>query len=132
MVDIKNFDFVEYHENCLKEMPIDMLEKAVRFLVKWVNDEDKKLIREAYVKDPATWWAGYHFGWGMDTRNALRSEAKLDDGLLPKKNWDDYYIPCVEIALGLRETTLPIHLDEILEEAKRETEKKSYRRIVVG
>jgi hypothetical protein len=38
----------------------------------------------------------------MGVRNALRKYGLKDD-LLPEGNWDDYYVPVVEVAVGVRE-----------------------------
>lgn len=57
----------------------------------------KKIIEEygCYIPTP------FHFGAGMGIRNELRDVVKDDE--LPTGNWDDYYIPAIERAIGVRE-----------------------------
>lgn len=101
----------------LQCLPIELQERAVAVLRGWL-DEYKHLgaaalIRAAFDRDPETWWAHdlepnpkttsipnpFHFRQGMAARNALR-EAGLLDAQLPSGNWDDYYIPLLEVAAG--------------------------------
>ena len=92
--------FRQYQNEKLKEMPEEVRNQAVEFLKTLFDQETVKEITEAYKEDPEEWWVGHHFFWGMAVRNALRTKAGLSDDLLPDKNWDDYYVPCVELALG--------------------------------
>lgn len=67
--------------------------------------EEVRRIITAQTKDP--WW---HFTGGMAVRNRLREVIK-DDELPPlpefygtdQSTWDDFYVQCIEAALGLRE-----------------------------
>lgn len=87
----------------LLELSPEIIEKGVRHLKKILTLETVEQIKEDYAKDPDTWWAGEHFGWGMMIRNFLRDNVCLDT-VLPSQNWDDYYVVLVEIACGLRGT----------------------------
>jgi len=46
---------------------------------------------------------GEHLGFGMQVRNSLRTAKIIEESSLPTGNWDDIYIPLIEVALGLRE-----------------------------
>lgn len=114
----------------IAEMPYDFLQRAVAALKPtlqinkdWPVDEFKLLFEEHGLEK--WFWhvhdkeneeirkANYpiavvgailrkpHTGWGMGLRNYLRDHG-LRDGFLPRGNWDDYYIPTLEIALGFR------------------------------
>jgi|SRR5690348_2098301 len=90
------------HDEYIKELPKDILESSVQ-VIRAAFDIDTILrISEEYHADPEHWWAGYHHGWGTAIRNLLRDKV-CRDNKLPSGNWDDVYIPIVEIALGLRE-----------------------------
>lgn len=94
----------DYYEQKLYEIPPDVLEGSVEALKKHIPENLKKSLVESYKKcKPGEWWfAEYHFGLGMSIRNALR-QLGFSDRRLPDKNWDDYYVKVVEIAIGLRE-----------------------------
>ena len=96
-----NQDWYNYHTSKLEEMPPEFLDKAVKFLTTYLSDEVKDKIKAAYREDTTHWIAGYHLGWGMGIRNALRN-AGLPDDQLPDQNWDDYYGAVVEVVCGLR------------------------------
>jgi hypothetical protein len=96
-------EMYNYHTQKLNEIPEDFLIKVVNFLKQDMSDKLKKQIWEAYEKDGYDWYRGTHFGWGMAMRNRLRTAEFLDDQL-PEKNWDDYYIACIELAVGIRDT----------------------------
>lgn len=96
-------DKLKYYDVKLNEIPKDVLDKAVSFLRSYLTDKDTQDInKEISEKGLMEWAMPYHFGWGMAIRNLLRTEADLKDDLLPDGNWDDYYIQCVEIAVGKR------------------------------
>jgi hypothetical protein len=82
-------------------MPRDFLIKCVRFLENEFPEEVKEEIRELHQKEGINWIGIGHMFWGMGIRNALREAGFVDDNL-PDKNWDDYYIPVVECAVGIR------------------------------
>lgn len=91
-----------YHDIKLNELSEEIVSKSVESLSTYILPEDKLKIVEEYTKDQETWWALYHHGWGTAIRNHLRDTVCLDDRL-PDKNWDDYYIPLVEIVCGIRQ-----------------------------
>lgn len=99
-VDVE-INIQEHHEHKLKELPEWIRDKGVEYLKGLIPDDDKIQIKMEYEKDNKTWWAMYHHGWGTAIRNSLRDNVCLDDEL-PSGNWDDYYVPLVEIACGLR------------------------------
>lgn len=85
----------------ISECPKEIVEKSLLALKNNLDNVIVQQIRDEYKKDPETWWAMYHHGWGTSIRNGLRTEVCLDDKL-PSGNWDDYYIQVVEIFCGLR------------------------------
>lgn len=95
-------DISEHLNECLKELPVWIRKSSVLHLSTLMDDDDINLIKQAHKDDPKTWWAMYHHGWGTNVRNFLRNSV-CGDNELPSRNWDDYYIQLVEIALGLRE-----------------------------
>jgi hypothetical protein len=97
----------QYYDNKLAEIPKDFLDEVIEFLQKviFVEEEEKKEIREAFISEGEIKWAlEHHFGWGMEMRNILRANGFMDNKL-PDNNWDDYYIQVIELALGLRESS---------------------------
>jgi len=95
-------DWYEYHTKKLNEMPQDFLKESVEYLKNiFIKEGSAQSILDAYNQDNEKWWVGSHFYWGMSIRNSLREGGFLDDKL-PDKNWDDYYIPVVELAVGIR------------------------------
>ena len=95
-------DIVAFHEQALKDLPLWIITKGVGVLRDTITINSGKYIREAYREDPEHWWALSHFTWGMTIRNLLRDKVCLDQEL-PSRNWDDYYVQLVEIAVGVRE-----------------------------
>jgi hypothetical protein len=94
-----------YYDEKLSEIPKDFLEECVKLIQKEFEQEEIDEIKNAYEQDGEIEWAiPYHHGWGTNVRNLLRQEGCLDYKL-PDKNWDDYYIQVIELALGLRSST---------------------------
>jgi len=93
-------DWIDLHNARVSEMPPEVLQKAVDFLTSELGPA-KTSILELYNEDPIHWVAEHHMFWGMQVRNALRGIGLKDD-MLPSGNWDDYYVPCVEMAIGVR------------------------------
>ena len=83
-------------------MDKEFLKSCVEFLKKEISDKDQEYIANEYKEKGSSWIGEGHFGWGMHIRNQLRSAGFTDDKL-PEQNWDDYYIPVVEIAVGVRQ-----------------------------
>lgn len=94
-------DVTIHHDKMYKELPEWIANRGIEQLISLISVEDVQKIKDEYHKDPDTWWAAYHHGWGTNIRNFLRDKVCLDDRL-PSGNWDDYYIPLVEIAVGVR------------------------------
>lgn len=91
----------DLHTKALLELSDDIKDSAVQCLRTTLLDETIDEIRSAFGEDKETWWASSHFYWGMSIRNLLRDNVCLDDKL-PSGNWDDYYVPLVELACGVR------------------------------
>jgi hypothetical protein len=90
-----------YYKQKHREIPKDVLVKAIAVVKKLVAPKDKKRIIEAYILYGTQEWAGelgIHFGWGMAVRNQLR-KAGLTDDIFPTGNLDDYYISIIEDAV---------------------------------
>lgn len=92
-----------HHDQMWAELPEEVKIKAIAAVRTVMIPEDIWKIKEAYAKDPSKWWVPYHFFWGMWIRNQIRSLTEVTDDQLPSGNWDDYYVPAVEAAFGLRE-----------------------------
>ena len=72
--------------------------KAVLFLRDWLTPSVQQQIREVInIKSP-DWPAGYHMGWGMGVRNALR-EHGFGEEPFGIKNLDNIYVTLVEEAV---------------------------------
>jgi hypothetical protein len=85
-------------------------ERAVDVLREQFSDRDIEGLKKMYEEDPAEWWAQgeWHTYGGSDVRNVLREAGLLDTELPPDPesaagNWDSFYIPIVEAAIGVRE-----------------------------
>lgn len=94
-------NITKHHDEMIEGLSPEIKEKAIKHLKKIITLETAEQIKDDYLKDSDTWWAKEHFGWGMRIRNFLRDNVCLDI-VLPSQNWDDYYIPLIEIACGLR------------------------------
>ena len=94
-------DILKHHDKCLSQLSPLLVDKAVKHLRSVITLEDAIQIRNDWIKDPKTWWAIAHHWWGMGIRNSLR-DSVCSDSELPSGNWDDYYVPLVEMACGLR------------------------------
>lgn len=95
-------DYSKYKDEKLAELSEPLVTRAVDCLVHIISNQDKYDLLKLYEEDPnEKWFVGQHFGYGMYIRNQLRS-AGITDDLLPDRNWDDYYIQILEIAIGIR------------------------------
>jgi hypothetical protein len=95
-------DITIHHDKMYKEIPEWIANRGIEYLISFLNQDDVQRIKQEFNKDSDTWWASHHHGWGTGIRNLLRDNVCSDDRL-PSKNWDDYYIRLVEIAVGVRE-----------------------------
>lgn len=91
----------EYFDAKLAEIPRDFLKDCVAFLRSEIPDYIQANIRTLYESEGSEWAIPFHHEWGRNIRNALRL-AGFFDSRLPDKNWDDYYIQVVELAVGIR------------------------------
>lgn len=98
---MEEIDIEEHNRKRLEELPVWIRKSAVLALQDVLSEGDVLAIREDHAKDPRTWWALSHHGWGTGIRNFLRHTVCLDNEL-PSGNWDDYYIQLVEIYCGIR------------------------------
>jgi len=94
-------EFYDFHTDRLNELDKKIVDKGIKAINKFISKKDKEKIIETSSKDKCKWWGLYHFSWGMWTRNKLRKYV-CSDTKLPTGNWDDYYVPLVELALGIR------------------------------
>lgn len=83
-----------------RRLPRALQERAVWYLREWMPPDMLETIRTLANATPQ-WFVDYHFGMGMAVRNTLR-EVIPDLDLPPNErgetNWDDYYVPCLEMA----------------------------------
>lgn len=75
---------------------------ALKMLSKELAPE-REQIEKAFITDQNGWWVPYHFYWGMSVRNTLRTKG-FDEEYFKIDNLDDFYVPLVEEALGLKHT----------------------------
>jgi hypothetical protein len=95
-------DLNDHHTKMMLMMPDVYKLKAIKYIRLNIPEDQAEMIKEDFVEVGDKWWAGNHFTWGMAVRNKLRENVCTDDKL-PGSNWDGFYVPLVEIALGLRE-----------------------------
>lgn len=68
---------------------------------RWLHGYLKEIapeLRQRIHADRENWFAEYHFGWGMNTRNALR-RAGFNEKFLGVGNLDDVYVEAIEHAI---------------------------------
>lgn len=96
-------DFLKFHNEKIIELPLEIRQKAVEYLKSEMPKEnfDNLILLYRNAIQKGYWFTGYHFGYGMAIRNFLRAKGLFDDQL-PSGNWDDYYVCCLEIAMGVR------------------------------
>jgi hypothetical protein len=107
----KNMDdkeFYDYSTTKLNEIPKDFLCAVVNFLRQDMPLNIKNYINDLFNEYGLGWQFGkgqdgVPCGWGMMVRNRLRMAGFLDCQL-PDGNWDDYYTPCIELAVGIRDS----------------------------
>ncbi len=71
---------------------------AIDYLKKQIAEHIKILIRADSNRDPESWFAPYHLGWGMVIRNGLR-DAGFGEEYFRIGNLDDIYVELVEDAV---------------------------------
>lgn len=109
-------DFGLFAFERFRALPRELRQQAVGILTAAIPAGDLERIKQLHATYDDEWWsvAGYHFYGGMAVRNLLRSGGIRDDQL-PEydghQNWDDYYIPVLEAAAGVRD----LETGEILE-----------------
>lgn len=116
----------ETHEVAWNKLPVDIRRRAVARLQATMDPSFFEEVRKLVEKEGLNEWlpVGWHFGPGMAIRNLLRSDydvpeetkkatSAIKDEELPAfdeyygegtdcRNWDDYYVQCIEAAAGLR------------------------------
>jgi hypothetical protein len=95
-------EFPKHHDAEWDRLPDEIKHKAINFLQRYIPDDQKSSLLHMYEKGPIDWASQFHFFGGIQIRNALRANVCFDDKL-PSKQWDDYYLACIEVALGVRE-----------------------------
>lgn len=104
---MKDDEYTQYHSERFAELSEWIIAKSVSVIQKALNYGDVLLIQEHIKENPVFWVAPYHHGWGTAIRNLLRDKVCTDDklpGSPEDKNWDNYYVYLVEVAIGLRLT----------------------------
>lgn len=96
-----NAEWDVYHKQKFLEIPEDIREEGAIFLSNYIDQDIKNDILKAQQREGSQWAFPHHHLWGMFIRNALR-RAGFNDERLPDQNWDDYYIPLIEYAIGIR------------------------------
>ena len=101
-------DFVESRISSYRRLSADVKKRSVAAMREAIPDgAEKDAIRELIDADPDGWIWEHHFFMGMQARNALRRAGVKDDELPPSisdcnkgdRNWDDYYVGVMEVAL---------------------------------
>jgi hypothetical protein len=100
----------EFNDQQWEKLPPSIRERAVAILQEQFSDEDVAGLKKMYEEDPAEWWAAneWHTYGGTEVRNTLREGGLMDVELPPdpetnEGNWDSFYIPVIEAAIGVRE-----------------------------
>lgn len=92
-------ELYEFHQNKFTSLPANLRERMIARVKEVLHEEDLPKIRQAIASNPLSWWAPYHFFFGMAIRNALR-EAKLGEHEFPfLQNLDDHWVSIVEAAV---------------------------------
>lgn len=110
------FDVGAFLFDRFRAMPIELRRTAVDILRAEMPAESLAEVKRLHLTYDDEWFFvdDYHFVVGMAIRNALRTGG-IPDADLPEfegyRNWDDYYIPVLEAAAGVRD----VETGEILE-----------------
>jgi hypothetical protein len=96
-------DHFVYHTERLAEIDPAKVRVAVAVIKGAVPADSLKEIRKQAEIDPEEWWVGSHFHFGMSIRNLLRSNG-CGEAFMGFDNLDDYYVPLLEIAAGVRQS----------------------------
>lgn len=97
----KDLDIIKHHDEALKSLPRDLVLRVVKHIRSRMTLELADQIRFDHEENQATWWAPIHHTWGMSVRNSIRNNVAIDK-VTPSNNWDDYYVPLIELAVGIR------------------------------
>jgi hypothetical protein len=91
------------HQSRYLELSVEIRDTALSILGKYISAESYEMVVEDYQKWGERWWleANIHFHWGRAVRNLLRQQG-IPDNQLPSGNWDDYYLPLIEVMAGCR------------------------------
>lgn len=97
----------EYTPHELHDMDLEharsteLWDEAVSFVK---NDEDMvealQQVRDLHEENPDSWWAPYHFTWGMGFRNYLRDNG-FGEEEFDVFNLDNIYVAIAEEAAGV-------------------------------
>jgi hypothetical protein len=98
---LAEMDLRAYHDARMRELPEPFVRSCIDLIAGSLSPISRAALRAAVEEDPQTWWALEHFNFGMSIRNQLRQAGYKDDQL-PSGNWDDYYVPILEAAVGAR------------------------------
>jgi hypothetical protein len=98
-------DWEQFREHKLNELPREFRDDCVSYLAKALPLSFKVWCLKEYGRLGSDWFIGNHHGTGTEIRNMLRKAGFTDDKLpdTSEQNWDDYYIPVLECAVGIRD-----------------------------
>jgi hypothetical protein len=98
-----------YLDRYIAALPEHLLRAYLNFLEAWLSDELRTYIMDAHAAYGEDWPLKNRFYYqaGMEVRSAL-IQAGYHEAELPEGTWDDYYVPLLEIVVGLRPNPLEI------------------------
>lgn len=82
------------------ELPASKKKPALDLLKEKITKEDQEKIRIEMAADSDNWYVPYHFRFGMDIRNILRSNG-FGEEYWPIWNLDDIYVWLLEDAVKI-------------------------------
>jgi hypothetical protein len=93
-------------QDYLAMLPRDFVLKAASALNFDLEEQTRQRVYDEWLVTGGSWWIPYHFEWGMAIRNRLRSLVCPDEQIPVTQdfqNWDNFYVPLVELAVGIRD-----------------------------
>lgn len=97
--ELAGIDLREFHMGELAKLDPEYRDRCVSYLRTKIPSEVLCRVYAMYNDDPVNWSVEFHFSAGMAVRNLLRNGG-FTDNQLPSGNWDDYYVPILELAAG--------------------------------
>jgi len=90
----------KYLEEKVKDLPIQVIELAVREIKKIADDKFLASVIVSKLELKNRWFLPFHFAFGKRFRMML-NDLVLRSEDLPEKSWEFYYVQLIEMALGL-------------------------------